>query len=319
MMEMPDDTVTPGWLRSASSGDSRGWSSGTARRESAIAKTTLGLSRLVRGSVYSEKIAARPGLLQGLDPRVKVVGIICLLLTASLLRNWYMLLLLYGVAVFLAAASNISLKFFVRRVWLFIPIFAAIIVLPSIFNIVRPGDPLWIIWDFGHEVTLGPWSLGSYLAITYQGVKGAVVLILRVVASVSFGVLLALTTRWSDLLKALRVFFVPRIFILVLSMTYRYIFLLLGMAEDMFAARTSRMVGPSSQREDRRFMASSMGTMLGKSHSLSDEVYSAMLSRGFNGEPMTTHAFHARGSDWLWLGIVALFTVAALGGDRLVG
>lgn len=257
-------------------------------------------------------------MLQRIDPRIKLVGMLSLLLTASLLRNWYLLLPLYGLTLLLAAASEISLWFFIKRVWLFIPVFAALIVLPSIFNVIRPGDPLWVIHDFGREVHLGPWSLGSSLAITYQGVKGAVLLILRVVTSVSLGVLLALTTRWADLLKSLRVFHIPRIFVLVLSMTYRYIFLLLAMSEEMFTARNSRMVGPSSPREDRRFVASSMGTLLGKSHAFSGEVYGAMVSRGFNGEPVTSHAFHAGIADWLWLAAVASMIILVVGGDRLL-
>lgn len=291
---------------------------GRAGKRSAIARTILGLARVVRESVYSETIAARPGLLQRIDPRFKLAGMLALLLLASLLRNWYLVLPLYGLTLILAAASRISLKFFIKRVWLFIPLFAALIVLPSIFNIVRPGDPLWVIHDFGHEVKLGPWSLGTSLAITYQGVKGAVLLILRVVTSVSLGVLLALTTRWADLLKALRVFLIPRVFVLVLSMTYRYIFQLLAMAEEMFTARTSRMVGPVSPGEDRRFIASSMGTLLGKSHAFSSEVYGAMVSRGFNGEPVTSHPFHAGAADWLWLAAVAATVVLLIGGDRFL-
>ena len=203
----------------------RGFSFGRARRESAIQKTIIGMSRAIRGSVFSEQIADRPGLLQETDPRVKTVGLLGLLVVVSFLRNWYIILGLYGLTLALAAASRISLRFFIKRVWLFIPLFAGIIAIPSLFSIFRPGDPLWTIWDFGGEVTLGPWSLGAGLAVTHQGLKGAVVLILRVATSVSLAVLLALTTRWADLLKALRVFLVPRIFVLILSMTYRYIFL----------------------------------------------------------------------------------------------
>ncbi|MEK6536502.1 MAG: cobalt ECF transporter T component CbiQ, partial [Actinomycetota bacterium] len=243
---MADDLSTPAWMTEKGAGGRQGFSFGRARRESAIQKTIIGMSRAIRGSVFSEQIAGRPGLLQETDPRVKTVGLLGLLVVVSFLRNWYIILGLYGLTLALAAASRISLRFFIKRVWLFIPLFAGIIAIPSLFSIFRPGDPLWTIWDFGGEVTLGPWSLGAGLAVTHQGLKGAVVLILRVATSVSLAVLLALTTRWADLLKALRVFLVPRIFVLILSMTYRYIFLILGLATDMFTARTSRLVGSSS-------------------------------------------------------------------------
>jgi len=292
---------------------------GRTRRESAIKRTLSGLSRVALSSVFSEQIAARSGLLQKTDPRAKTAGLFFLLLITSLVFNLYVLLAFSVLTLVLAGASDIPLWFFIKRVWLFIPIFAGIIALPSIFNVVRPGTAFWTIWDFGGEVNIGPWSLGTSLAITYQGIEGAARLVLRVATTVSLAVLLALTTRWANLLKALRVFRVPRIFILILSMTYRYIFLLLNMSADMFTARASRMVGPSSPREDRRFVASSMGTLLGKSHALSDEVYSAMVSRGYNGEPVSTHTFRMRGLDWVWLATSVLIGVVAIGGDRLLG
>lgn len=289
------------------------------RRESAVQKTIMGMSGAIRGTVFSERVASRTGLLQETDPRVKVAGLLGLLLATSFLHTWYIILSIYALTLVMAAASSISSWFFVKRVWLFVPIFAGIVVLPSLFSIVRPGDALWTIWDFGHEVTFGPWSLGSSIAITHQGLKGAVVLILRVATSVSLAVLLTLTTHWADLLKALRIFLVPRIFILILSMAYRYIFLILGMATDMFTARTSRMVGGSNPREDRSFVASSMATLFGKSHALSEEVYSAMISRGYNGEPLTLHRFRTDVKDWLWLSSVILLGAVALGSDQLLG
>lgn len=316
---MADESSTPDWMTGKGDGGCQCLPVGHTRRESAIQKSVIGMSHAIRSSLFSERVASRPGLLQETDPRVKTAGLLGLLVATSFLRNWYIILAIYGLTLVMASASSISLLFFIKRVWLFIPVFAGIIALPSLFNIFRPGDPLFTIWDFGGEIALGPLSFDTTLAVTHQGLKGAVVLILRVATSVSLAVLWALTTHWADLLKALRVFLVPRIFLLILSMAYRYIFLILGLATDMFTARTSRMVGSSSPREDRRFVASSMATLLGKSHTLSEDVYSAMISRGYTGEPLTIHRFKTATGDWLWLGAIILFGIAATGSDRLLG
>ena len=292
---------------------------GRTRKRSAVERTIQNLTRALKNSVFSEQVAARPGLLQKADPRAKTAGLLGLLLATAVIRQPLILLGMYAVTLAGAAASRLSLGFFIKRVWLFIPIFAGIIVAPSIFNVVKAGDPLVTIWNFGHEVHLGPWSLGDSVAITKQGLEGAAILILRVAVSVSLAVLLALTTRWSDLLKALRVFYVPRVFILTLSMTYRYIFLLLSLASDMFTARRSRMVGPSNPREDRHFAAASMGTLLGKSHSLSNEIYAAMVSRGDNGEPVTLRRFRARTADWAVFAAAVVIALVAWGADRALG
>ena len=75
-----------------------------------------------------------------------------------------------------------------------------------------------------------------------DGLGAAGVFVLRVCVSVSLAILLILTTQWADILKSLRVFRVPSVFILILAMTYRYIFLFLHTANGMFLARKSRIV-----------------------------------------------------------------------------
>ena len=57
-----------------------------------------------------------------------------------------------------------------------------------------------------------------------------------------------LTTPWADLLKSLQALRVPQVFVLVLSMTYRYIFLFLHTVNGMFEARKSRVVARTERR-----------------------------------------------------------------------
>ena len=86
----------------------------------------------------------------------------------------------------------------------------------------------------------------------------------RVGVSVSLAVLLVLTTPWADMLKSLRLLRVPQIFVLVLSMTYRYIFLFLHTANGMLLARKSRMVARTSGGEERRWIGGSMGNLMSR-------------------------------------------------------
>ena len=56
----------------------------------------------------------------------------------------------------------------------------------------------------------------------------------------------------------------------------------------MYVARTARTVTASTDtRSGRRFVAASAGALFGKSHALSEEVYMAMVARGFTGEVRT--------------------------------
>jgi energy-coupling factor transporter transmembrane protein EcfT len=94
-------------------------------------------------------------------------------------------------------------------------------------------------------------------------------------------------------------------------MTYRYIFVLLQTAADMFEARRSRLVGKLNGEEQRRVASASVGVLLNKSLQLSSEVYLAMLSRGYRGEVYILDDFQMQQQDWLALLVfVAVAAVA---------
>ncbi len=143
-----------------------------------------------------------------------------------------------------------------------------------------------------------------------QGLGSAAYLITRVETAATLSLLLILCTPWTHVLKAMRVLRVPVVFVVILGMTFRYIFLMLETARDMFEARQSRMVGVLEGAERRRLAGASVGVLLSKTLQLSSDVYMAMQSRGFRGEVYTLDDFVMRWHDWVAL--AGFLAVAAL-------
>jgi cobalt/nickel transport system permease protein len=121
-----------------------------------------------------------------------------------------------------------------------------------------------------------------------------------------------LCTEWTRVLKALRFFHVPVVMVVILGMTYRYLFLLLNSAQEMFESRQSRLVGPLPGAERRRIASGTVGVLLAKSFQLSAEVHSAMLARGFQGEMHLLEDLSIGGSDWWHLAAFASAAAAAV-------
>jgi energy-coupling factor transporter transmembrane protein EcfT len=134
----------------------------------------------------------------------------------------------------------------------------------------------------------------------------------RVSTSVSLTLLLILTTPWNTVLSALSVLLVPDVFILILGMTYRYIYLLLHTANDMFLSRKSRVVGRPSTEENQKMLAAVSATLLNKSLNMSSEVYLAMQSRGFRGSVVTLKPFQMQSKDWIWLSIFTMLSAVTI-------
>jgi cobalt ECF transporter T component CbiQ len=263
-----------------------------------ISKTVRGFSRALGRTLVSENSAHAGGLLQGLDPRVKLIGMLALVVTAALSRRLPAMLGLLGLGVALALGSRLSLWSMAKRVWLVAFAFTAMIAAPALF--LTPGTAVYSV-------------IG--LAITAQGARSALLLIARVEAAVTLSTLLVLTTPWMHLLKALRTLMVPVEVIALLAMTHRYVVLLTETANAMFESRQSRMVGRLNRREQRRLMVNTGGVLLSKTMELGNEVFLAMQARGFRGEVRLLTDFRLRTRDYLAIcGFAVAITVAVVAG-----
>ena len=302
----PSDEV-PAWLLAPADGAGGPAQPARPRRSRRLfGDRLLGtLAAWVERAVTSDEVARRPGLLQRLDPRVKLVTLLALVVIAALATRMTVLAVLLALALALVPASRIGLRQFAARAWLFIPLFTAAIMLPAIFSIVTPGRAVLTVWSHGAPF----WPLPSTLAVTAPGLFAFARLVLRVTTVVSFSVLLTLTTPWSDLLKAMRAVGLPRGFVFVLAVAYRYVFTLVRLVQDMTVARTSRLVGRVSSREDRHFLGGTVAAVFGKSQATSEQVYLAMISRGYTGEAHTLNTWRLRRLDVVWSAVVAVALV----------
>ena len=272
-----------------------------ARRNNFIERSITGALSFLKESVFSDEYASKRGLLQSIDPRIKLVTFAFFLLAVLFIKSSIVLSCLYAVCLLLAYLSRISLGFFLKRTWIFIPLFSIFIAVPAIFSIFSPGQAL-ISFNM----------LGAHLVITRQGLSGASLFVIRVITSVSFAVLLSITTRHFELLKALRILKVPQVFVMILGICYRYIYLFVEVLENTYLAIKSRVGSEVHYKKGQRVVAWNMASLWYRSYRLNEEVYNAMLSRGYTGEPVVINDFKAKPKDWIWLLIVIAICVVTI-------
>jgi cobalt/nickel transport system permease protein len=247
------------------------------------------VQKYIGRAMQTEQWSHKAGLLQSLDPRVKILGLLVLILPTAWTRNFQTFVIIFALSLLLARLSGIPLTALARRAWLPVLFFTGSIALPAPFLV--PGTPV------AHVPLLG-WTLSE------QGLRSAAFLLARAETAATLSALLILTTPWTHVLKGLRVLRVPVLFVVILSMSYRYILLLLQTAQELFEARESRMVGRIDGAQGRRISMATAGVLLGKTLHLSEEVYAAMRSRGYRGEVYLLENFHMRARDWAALSIL---------------
>ncbi|MFE4108173.1 cobalt ECF transporter T component CbiQ [Almyronema epifaneia] len=204
-------------------------------------------------------------------PKYKLVGLMALILAFSFVRSLALLPVMALSTFGFYRSAGLPFQFWRQR--LQIPgIFLAVVVLLLPF---LSGSTVWL--------SLGPLSL-------YQEGSLAVVLIsVRFVCILTLGLVLFGTAPFFETIRAMRSLGLPPILADMTVLTYRYIF---EIGDYFQAMRTAMQLrGFESHRLNWRTLktlAALAGSLLIRSYEKSEQVYQAMLLRGYGQRLATT-------------------------------
>ncbi|MDP2892239.1 MAG: cobalt ECF transporter T component CbiQ [Bacillota bacterium] len=136
-------------------------------------------------------------------------------------------------------------------------------------------------------------------------------LLLKCCLSVAAALLLMATTGMDKIAHALRKLKVPKLFVLQLVLTYRYISVLIEEAGCISRAYALR--SPKHKAIRPRAWGPLIGLMLLRTYGRAQRVYDAMCIRGFDGDYLTCGSPKMRAGDWAFmLGWTAGFILARI-------
>ncbi len=273
-----------------------------SRRRGFVERTLADLELILDRSWSTDASSAHDGILQRLDPRVKLGAAAVLIIHAAGTTDLPTVAMIVAAVLIVAAASRLELRP-VFRLWLTVGVLAALLAVPALF--LTPG-PRTVFRVPG----LG-WS------ITNTGLLVAGRLLLRALASSTTAAVLVLSTQWQAVLKALRRFGFPTVAVMLIGMSYRYIVLFVQTAIELTNARKSRTVGRMRLAERRRLALSSVGVLLERAFSLGNEVHLAMQARGYRGEVLLLDDYSMSARDWTALAVLVCFEVILIKGASL--
>jgi cobalt/nickel transport system permease protein len=255
-----------------------------------------------------DRYQAGTSLIHRLDPRVKIIVALLFILSNVALPDgaWPAFLLAMGALFLCSALAGLGPGYLLRRSFVALPF--ALAAVTAIFAL--PGRQLFA-WS------VGPWDLVA----TDAGLLRFASIVVRSWLSVQMAILLTATTAFPDLMHALRHLRVPRLLVAIVSLMYRYLFVLTDETARLLRAREARSATIAGRRSGgsliwRARVAGHMaGQLFLRSYERSDRVYNAMLARGFTGQFMTINPHQMRSRDWLasLVAVVALLLIQVLG------
>lgn len=246
-------------------------------------------------------------LVHRLDPRVKLVLTLAFVVAVTAVPHgvWVSLLLFLGTIAVIAALARVPPILIFRRSMIAIPFALAAITL--VFTV--DGTPLATLSVASRNVS-----------ITHQGTVAFASILTKSWLAVLAATVLATTTSFPDLVAAMRALRLPKVMVAIVSFMYRYIFIIADEALRLQRAREARSASPRSTAGGSllwrtKILGGMIGSLFLRSYERSERIYSAMLSRGFDGTIRTMGAEKLRLSDLMIsvTFIAYLLAVVALG------
>jgi cobalt/nickel transport system permease protein len=181
-----------------------------------------------------------------------------------------------------------------------------IVYLISLLSLMRADQ---IIKILKVSFVIGLFTVVLLMPAVFWGNYYSIIMITpKIFATVMAVNILSYSTPWNSITNALKTFFVPDIFILVLDITIKYIVLLGDFSLNMLYSLKLRSVGKN--RNKYNSLSGIAGTMFIKSKEMAEDMYSAMECRGFTGEYQVIKKIRFTSPDFIYIMINAIIIFA---------
>lgn len=218
----------------------------------------------------------------GINAAVKLLMTLLVIILVSLSRSFAFVILIDVFLLLIVSLLNYNDIKYIIKMGIVISIFTFIILIPSIL--------------MGNK-------------------NNSLLIILKVLATVTAVNITACTTKWNDIIAAFKTLFIPDIFIFVLDITMKYIVIFGEFSLNMLYSLKLRSIGSSKHKSTS--LSGIIGTLFLKSKEMSEEMYGAMECRGFTGEYKVYKRFKISINDIIGIIISIILIFAYFYFDRL--
>lgn len=227
-----------------------------------------------------DELASQNTPVHRIHPLAKIIVTMMFLVTVVSFGK-YSISGLFGLAVYplvVMSLAELPTKVILKRLLILEPFVLGIGIFSPFF------DPNTII--------IGPLTLSAgWVTLFSILIKGSL--------TITAGLLLIATTGIDRVAEGLRMLKVPRILVLQILLTYRYVLVLIEELSRMTRAYFLR--SPSDKGIQRNVWGSFAGQLLLRTYERAQRIYVSMTLRGFRGEYHVGKTTKMHGKDWLYL------------------
>ncbi|MGA3083207.1 MAG: energy-coupling factor transporter transmembrane component T [Thermodesulfobacteriota bacterium] len=268
-------------------------------KSSFIDKGIHQLAEVIKTGYVQGGMVSSDHFFQKIDARVKVLFLLYYIIIVSVKKDIPSEFLIGAFVFILTLLSRLDIFNLYKRALFFTFLFGFCIALPSALSIITKGEIVLPILHFTKSHRLWIYQIPEEIGLTREGIAGVLMLTLRVMNSLALSFFVLYTTSFTEIIKALKVLKVPDSFLMILTLSYKYVFIFANTIEDMHLAKKSRLAGKVSNAEARRWIAGRLAFMFEKSRLRCEEIFKAMLGRGYSNNIKIYGVKKLQARDWI--------------------
>ena len=275
-----------------------------------IDRTIRNVARFIATAYQQGDTATQKGLLQMLDARVKVVVLIVYALIISLVRAIPTQLYFSALLLLLFLFSRVNIFTMYKKILVFSFFFGFLVFAPAALNVVTNGNVIFPIFQFQIAHQFWVYHIPAEIGITREGISVVARMYLKVFNSLSLTLLILNTTAFTEIIKSLKVFRVPDMFLLIITLTYKFVFILAHTVEETYFALKLRWWRKLKKAEAGKIVAGRITHIFRRSWMRYEETWQAMVARGYTGEVNLCYLRKITILDYLTLALFLLVGAA---------
>jgi cobalt/nickel transport system permease protein len=272
-----------------------------------IDKTLKAVANTLKAMYMQSQAGSETSLFYRINPLVKVFSFVYFIVAISLANNITAQLIAFLFVAVFYLVSGVSYKYIYKKILFLSLVFGLLIFLPASLNLITSGKIVLKIITLQRSYHFWIYNIPQTIGITDTGLQTVVLLFLRVMNSISLALLFVYSSSFSQIIKGFKVFWVPDTFLMIVSLAYKYIFILAKTIEETYFALKSRLIGSVKSDSIRKIISGRVFFIFNKSKTNYEATYSAMISRGYDGKIKLFQEKKIKPFDFIFL----LFTVSA--------
>ena len=242
-----------------------------------------------------DDLASKNSPIHNLEGRIKLIFTIFTILVCVISKELFIPIILEIILLIILKIANLSYWDSAKRLLMLLPFGGAIIIFQPF---IQPGN---IIWSY------------SWLHITDFGLNWAILLLVRMIVSLTAIIIYSSTTPLQEMASSFRKLKMPRDLAMILSIMVRFLFLFVDELAAIRKSQKSRnfsIHGNTPYKWRVKQVGYTIGMMFLKSYEQGERVHKSMVSRGFSdASEMFDEKRSPEKSDYLFLLSIIIIVV----------